>query len=104
MPEPVHGFSASRLHQLRTARGWSMSRLARAGGLRPNQIGMWEAGIYQPSPPSLRALARALDVDPLTLINGGDPQHPVLHHLRIRAGLSRPDLARRLGVSRATIH
>lgn len=103
MPEPVRGFSAVRLRQLRTERGWSMSQLARVSGLRPNQIGMWEAGVYRPSPASLRALADGLGVDPLALLNGTEPTAPTVYHLRIKSGLSRAQLARQLGVSRATI-
>lgn len=55
---------ARRLHSLMREKGWRQADFARASGLTRNSISVYLRGDSLPSPSSLKALAKALDVDP----------------------------------------
>jgi transcriptional regulator with XRE-family HTH domain len=59
-----------------------------SSGLR---ISMWERGAEQPRPRFVPALAAALELVPLELLDV-DPADPPLSALRLAAGLSLPDI------------
>jgi hypothetical protein len=54
---------------------------------------MWERGAEQPRPRFVPALAAALELEPLELLDV-DPADPPLSALRLAAGLSLPDMQR----------
>lgn len=53
---------ASRLRELRIARGLSQEVVARAIGVSTGTVGSWERGLTRPYPRNLRRLARLLGV------------------------------------------
>lgn len=55
---------ARRLNTLMREKGWRQADFARASGLTRNSISVYLRGDSLPSPDSLRALAKALEVDP----------------------------------------
>ncbi|MCI0685976.1 MAG: transcriptional regulator [Sporichthyaceae bacterium] len=81
-----------------------MTDLAVASGVRRHQVYMWEAGVFAPSPTSLRLLSTALDADPLSFLVDVDPAAPSVYALRVRAGLDRSILAELVGISRPTVY
>lgn len=106
---PVSSFDPDALRRARLAAGLTQSQLAhRIGVAGAERISMWERGEVPPgSAARLRALGRALKVPPDTFLTT-----PTVHaedetdflRLRIHAGISREDLARRAGVSAATVN
>lgn len=65
------------------------------------RVSEWERGDLHPHPRHLLALARALDVAPLALLDC-DPQDPPLTALRLAAGLTLRDVEERAGVPYAS--
>lgn len=57
-----------RLYQLMLARDWNQSELARQAGLGRDAVSTYIRGKVLPTPQSLRALARALEVDVSSLL------------------------------------
>ena len=106
---PVSSFDPDALRRARLAAGLTQSQLAhRIGVAGAERISMWERGEVPPgSAARLRALGRALKVPPDTFLTT-----PTVHaedetdflRLRIHAGISREDLARRAGVSVGTVY
>lgn len=95
-------FDPEALKRLRQARGLTHDMLGgRAGVARPNLIAYELGG--RPGVDMLMALARALRVDPWDLTTV-DPAAPTLTDLRVRAGLTKAELAARLGMSRSAWH
>ena len=76
-----------RVAELRKAAGLLQTDLAAELGTRDRRVGEWERGEQQPQPRSVPALAAALQVDPLELLDV-DPDDPPLLALRLAAGLT----------------
>jgi transcriptional regulator with XRE-family HTH domain len=51
------------VRELRQARGWSQTELARAAGMTQSAVARFEAGGTVPTLPVLERLAKALDAD-----------------------------------------
>ena len=66
-----------RVAELRKAAGLLQTDLAAELGTRVRRVGEWERGEQQPQPRSVPALAAALKVDPLELLDI-DPDDPPL--------------------------
>ena len=74
---------ARRLYKLMLEKGWRQSDLARAADLPRNAISVYMRGASLPNDESLRALAKALEVDPDKLLpnrveSSIDRAHPEL--------------------------
>lgn len=96
----VVGFRHHELARLRAARGITLDAVARAVGVADrSRVSHWESGAESPRPAALVALAVALVVDPLELLDGGRAT-PKLATLRSAAGLTRGQAAARVGMSR----
>lgn len=63
MPTKQHRLFARYLAQHRTARGFTISQLAREAGIAKSSIHRWEAEEGLPAPELIEPLARALGVD-----------------------------------------
>lgn len=87
----------ARLAALRRAAGLVQSDLAVHLGTVDRRVGEWERGEQQPRPHYLVAIAAALDVDPLELLDV-DPQDPPLLALRLAAGMTLRELAEASGI------
>lgn len=99
--EGIRSFSGAALRQARINRGLSHDALGRlTGQARPNLIA-WEQGRHRPTPRLLVALAQALDLDPLELLDVTEDT-ATLPDLRGRAGLATVDVAEHLGVHPTT--
>lgn len=59
---------ARRLYKLMIDRGWRQADMARHAGLPRNAISVYLRGASLPSPESLKALAKALDMEPGVLL------------------------------------
>ncbi len=59
-----------RLKQLRIERAMTQDELAAAADIGKNTVNRIEKNHTEPRPPTLRKLARALDVDPAKLVRG----------------------------------
>lgn len=59
---------ARRLYQLMLGKGWRQADLARQAGLPRNAISVYLRGASLPSPDSLKALAKAFDMEPSVLL------------------------------------
>ena len=57
-----------RLKELRIRRALTQEELAQAAGIGKNTVNRLERDLTEPRPPTLRKLARALDVDPAELV------------------------------------
>lgn len=86
-----------RLAELRLAAGLRQSDLAEQLGTLDRRVGEWERGEQQPRPRYLQAIAAALNVDPLELLDV-DPRDPPLLALRLAAGLTLRELAAASGI------
>ena len=104
---PVHEMGGDRIRNLRLASGMSQTDLARLLGVPSVTVGLWERGQVKPSGASRRRLAEWLEKAPR-------PEYPVTAMfdsgigLRIRErrsewGISRGELAKRLGVKENTL-
>ncbi len=116
------------IQKARTAKGWSVSRLAREAGVAPSTVLRWERGLTRPSVPEMEAVLRALGTSEeqkrqvLLLLNATravkaldwvrDELKPydrppligdVIRALRWRKGWSVAELAHALQVSERTI-
>ncbi len=86
-----------RMAELRKAAGLRQGDLAAQLGTRDRRVGEWERGEQQPRPQYLLAIAAALNVAPLELLDV-DPQDPPLLALRLAAGLTLRELAAASGI------
>jgi transcriptional regulator with XRE-family HTH domain len=59
----------ARIRRARKAKGWTQRRLAQQIDIAEAQVSRWENGRAMPSPSSLEACARALDVQAETFLH-----------------------------------
>lgn len=90
-----------KLAQLRRNAGLRQADLGATLGVHGTRVSEWERGDLQPHPRHVLALARALDVAPLELLDS-DPQDPPLMALRLAAGLTLRDLEEVSGIPYGT--
>lgn len=70
-----------RLQALRAGKGWLQAELARQAGLSRAYISLVEDGARNPSPPALKAIAKALGVEPADLLVGREVECPHCGHM-----------------------
>lgn len=68
---------ARNLKLLRKMKGISQQQLAKALGLKRNNIASYESGIVKPDPHRFLALARFFEIDPMTLLTTDLSEPPV---------------------------
>jgi transcriptional regulator with XRE-family HTH domain len=91
-----------RLARAREAAGLSQAALAQMIGASSKQrVWQWERGAEQPRPKYVPELAKALNVDPLELLDG-DPDQATISALRIAAGLTRDDVWQQAAIAKMT--
>lgn len=94
----VRGFRADKLRELRLKAGLSPDDLAARIGITRQSVSTWETGRSTPPPPTLGALAEALETSIAVLVP--IPANKMrLGDLRVRAALTQVQVARRLGMS-----
>jgi transcriptional regulator with XRE-family HTH domain len=76
----------------------TQEQLARSIGSDQARVSEWERGLFSPRPGQVPALAGAVGVDPLQLLDI-DSQGPELEALRLAAGLSLQTIAAAVGTS-----
>ena len=84
----------SRIRELRTRRGLLQRELAEMAGVTESAVRNYELGLRTPRPQHLEAIARALEVDPASLVDYGvDTAHDALEVLfRLEEGFgARPE-------------
>lgn len=86
-----------RVAELRKAVGLLQTDLAEQLGTRDRRVSEWERGEQQPHPRHLVAIAQALAVEPLSLLDV-DQQDPPVLALRLAAGLTLQELSEASGV------
>lgn len=96
------GFDPARLRAARQAAGLSQGALARAVEVHENSVFEWEAGRQVPRIETVAALARALHLSPLELLEHAEDQAFTLQHLRVVAGKSQQQVATEAGMLRTT--
>ncbi|HET7486481.1 MAG TPA: helix-turn-helix transcriptional regulator [Acidimicrobiales bacterium] len=97
----MRSFDPEALRRARRRRRLSHDALAELVDVaRPNLIA-YERGTTRPGIEVLAALAGALGVDPLALTTA-TPRTATLADLRARAGVTKTELAARLGIARST--
>lgn len=70
-----------RLEDLRVGKGWLQAELARRAGLSRAYISLVEQGAREPSAPALKAIAKALGVEPVELLAKRHVECPNCGHL-----------------------
>lgn len=96
------GVDPSALRAARERAGLTQHELARlVGAAGGERVSRWELGTSQPRPAFLLRLARILDIDVGDLVRH-DGEAPDLRALRLRAGLTVPDLVRTTNLSEPT--
>jgi transcriptional regulator with XRE-family HTH domain len=91
-------FSGARLAAARLAAGMTQEQLARSIGSDQTRVSEWERGLFSPRPEQVPALAAAVGVNPLQLLDI-QPEGPELEALRLAAGLSLQAIAAAVGTS-----
>lgn len=84
----------------------SMSREQLAVAVRvadEYRVELWEQGVERPQARVIPLLAANLAIDALSLLDG-DPRDPDLTHLRVAAGLSLTEMAKRVGLPITSYH
>lgn len=100
----VSGLDPSVLRAAREKAGLTQHELARlVGAAGGERISRWELGASVPRPDFLVKLARALDIPTLRLIHI-DGEVPDLRALRLKAGLTVPELAAAVNVAVPTYY
>ena len=100
----VSGLDPSVLRAAREKAGLTQHELARlVGAAGGERISRWELGASVPRPDVLVKLARALDIPTLRLIHM-DGEVPDLRALRLKAGLTVPELAAAVNVAVPTYY
>ena len=70
MAENLGDIVAGNLRRLRKERGWAQEELAHRAGINRNYIGMIERQENSPTIEMIERLSKALDVDPVALLEG----------------------------------
>jgi transcriptional regulator with XRE-family HTH domain len=98
------GIDPSALRTARESAGLTQHELARlVGAAGGERVSRWELGVSDPRPDFVVKLARALDIPTLRLIHlEGDI--PDLRALRLKAGLTVPELAARTNMAVKTYY
>src|SRR3546814_6329048 len=98
------GIDPSALRTARESAGLTQHELARlVGAAGGERVSRWELGVSDPRPDFVVKLARALDIPALRLIHlEGDI--PDLRALRLKAGLTVPELAARTNMAVKTYY
>ena len=96
------GFDPQRLRAAREAADLTRAALAEAAGVHVSSIGEWEAGRQVPRVGTVAALARALRIEPVALLQPVEGDAFTLHRLRAAAGLSQQQTAEAAGMLRNT--
>lgn len=96
------GFVAARLRAAREAAHLTQGALAEAAGAHVKEVREWESGRRVPQVEAVAALARALHIRPLDLLDRDADQALTLQDLRAAAGLSQESAAELAGLQRAT--
>lgn len=100
----VSGVDPSALRAAREQAGLTQHELARlVGAAGGERVSRWELGTSVPRPDFLVKLARALDIPALRLIHL-DAEVPDLRALRLKAGLTVPELVAAAGLSAPTYY
>ncbi|MCW1824047.1 helix-turn-helix domain-containing protein [Mycolicibacterium septicum] len=99
---PKGGFDGSRLTAARERLGLTRTELARRLETEWEVVLQWETGECRPRPRSIPAIAAAVGVAIADLYHAPTGA-ATLAQLRVAAGLNQTDIARALGVSRATV-
>lgn len=100
----VSGIDPSELRAARESAGLTQHELARlVGAAGGERVSRWELGTSVPRPDFLIKLARALDIPTLRLIHL-DGDIPDLRALRLKAGLTVPELAARTNMAVKTYY
>ncbi|MHA3021822.1 helix-turn-helix domain-containing protein [Mycobacterium sp. BMJ-28] len=96
------GFDGSRLRAAREHLGMTRADLARRLQTGQDVVLQWESGECQPRPRSMPAIAAAVGVE-VTDLYRSDGGAATLAERRVALGLNQADIAKALGVTRATI-
>lgn len=96
------GFDPGRLRSAREAAQLTQGALASAAGVHVNEIVEWEAGRRVPQVQTVAVLARALQLDPVALLDVDRDRELTLQQLRVAAGLSQQQAAANAGLLRTT--
>lgn len=99
---PTSPFDPAAFPAARRRAGLSLAAVGKLVGVDRQRVWAWESGRATPGPARLLVLATAVGVDPLQLLRL-DPDRPPLAGLRLRAGLTRTELAKRAGLPRSTV-
>ncbi|WP_033355969.1 helix-turn-helix domain-containing protein [Kitasatospora aureofaciens] len=99
MSTTAYGFDAAKLRAARAAARTSVAHIAREVGVTERAVNLYLAGTRVPKPGLLPGLAKAVGVAPADLCT---VEHERLVHLRVFAGRSRAQMARRLGIAEET--
>jgi transcriptional regulator with XRE-family HTH domain len=91
-------FSGARLAAARLAAGLTQEQLGGAIGSDQARVSEWERGLFSPRPELIPAVAAAVGVKPLALLDAA-PAGPDLESLRLAAGLSLQAIADAAGSS-----
>jgi transcriptional regulator with XRE-family HTH domain len=98
------GLDVDALRAARLAKGLTQEQLGRAVGVAAgNRISDWENGRATPHPGHLRRLAVILDVPVSALLRPVSEAERDLRRLRLEAGLSIDDVAKRIHVATPTL-
>lgn len=95
-PKPgplIPAFSPEKLRALRTAKGWTLARLAAETNFVYKTVESWDRGDRAPAPANLVLLARALHIHPAELLSTPRDQWG-LPELRAVAGLRQVDVVK----------
>lgn len=96
------GFDPQRLRAAREAAKLTRGALAKAAGVHASSVGEWESGRQVPRVETVAALARALNIEPVALLEPIDGDTPTLERLRAAAGMSQQQTAEAAGMLRNT--
>jgi transcriptional regulator with XRE-family HTH domain len=94
-------FDGERLRAARQARGFSQEQLAVRSGIAQPSISVFERGRSTPEPPTLLALAQALDLLPADLMVPIDGP-PSLARRRVEVGMIQRHVAEAVGIPPST--
>ncbi|QHN28980.1 helix-turn-helix transcriptional regulator [Gordonia pseudamarae] len=98
----VRGFDPGRFRALREAAGLSRADIARRGGLSVNTISTWERGIAIPNVDTLAAAVDVIGAAMADVVIVADDEL-TLADLRVRAGLTQPQLAAAASLATTTV-
>lgn len=96
------GFDPGRLRAARAAASLTRGALAAAAEVHENEVKEWESGRRVPQVVAVAALARALHISPLDLLDRDGDRDLTLQELRATAGLTQQRAAEAAGLLRTT--